>query len=1571
MVPRANVNELPNKYGKKKWVFDVPLLFKSLAATVVVAILLLGFYAWRSSQIGAQVRLRAEDALAKKDYRKQAAWLARGISLDPNDKQAIIALGFAADNAVESINDLITARKRLGTAIATTGDLAEFDSARADLRRRLIKRLLQISRLAPGEWANEAERQITELNAAPDDAEALKWLAEALAIQLDAGESPKTEEVAFDKSKDYWRWLANQPIGHALYAAWLANPTEEKVCYMFANTALRNLEWFSNGEETPSGDKIKQDAATAINTLASNVESGYAQLRAFELISGTDRTRADQQLMNSFPLAIKRLQSSLKSAKDEKSQRWGEILWNGLLTAEYAPANDWQLALDGAATAATSSGHRELAQRTYDQLRELAPMATKSAAESYFSAAGLFLWNNDQRDAAVGVWAEGIKQLESSLKLQRLVARAQVDLNHPAADESVAALAQVIDSENTRLNGPEVVGLSTAQQNLLRSNLDLARWEFGLIKARQLMKAAKYRDAVASLKKNFVAIGDFTDTQRVEVGLLLVECYQQLQLWDLASLTIDQCVQLQPSRVPLRRMSAEFARRQGAIGRAQSQADAIDDGSFQAAIEIAQLRTIALVNNAEAPRQTADAGPTIDSSTAERVKPLFAEARKRWQTLSDDQKKAQPLWTVDLTEVAAEPDRDRRFQRVSEIADANPDVQALQVTLAREALSAGKLDKGKLAVERLTAMAKPNANDPSAALDATLWKMRLLEAEGQIDQALSLARDAAAGDLKLPLANEGLQIAVRNNRVQEGYELLKNVGEEKLDVAALIILGQMSGSVFLDTEGAEKRQADYARWESKLQAIEGEDGCSWRYVRAQKLLAEALTKTAGSQARKQLVDQAQREYSEIDRQRPRWGAAASLGGMLALELNQPQVAIDRFRRAIQEGDNNVTTSQRLIRLLLATGQFDQAEAESRRLMKGQEDSSQAMNLQMEMHSRKGDYRQTLDVARRAVTANPSDVGSWLAAYQSAITVAKMKNVKEEERKELQQQAGFYLDQAQKLTEGKDIRVWNARFRYQVAIGSTEGAKKELADLNQSKIPRMDALLQSAIWSAQLNDFTVAQDYAQKAIQLDPKSALPHNVLYQIHQRLGDRKSMIASLEASYKLDSKNADIRERLAMAKALETAEVPWHEIDELLREDPTSNSNRLKLLRANIALNKGDVKRVEEAVSTLKQLAALGERESIEAKRFLSSYYARRWVAMNEMDRDSPDGLALLDNAKAGFQDLLNLGSTDDSDVLNLANLAILEKQFSEAELLISRLERDGTSLAALQLKIRLAKARGEIEKVSSIANDWIAAAAGLKPSQSFELVGRTLAELGFAQESLGYLERAYKENPERYGPYTVALARQKQMERALAICLERYAASPELEQALRLLEVEMVQPGDFLVKEVEKVVAESLNKFPTSAELFESVGTIRLLREEYVEAASLLETADKLSANRPRTVNNLAIALAEIPMRGEEAILRINKALQTFNRAPELLDTLAIVQAKLGKLAEAKATLSEAISNSSEIRFKMRLVDVLLAMGNQQAAKQEWSNIDLPSLEKAELIRTDQRMLQKLIETLGRPQ
>ena len=141
------------------------------------------------------------------------------------------------------------------------------------------------------------------------------------------------------------------------------------------------------------------------------------------------------------------------------------------------------------------------------------------------------------------------------------------------------------------------------------------------------------------------------------------------------------------------------------------------------------------------------------------------------------------------------------------------------------------------------------------------------------------------------------------------------------------------------------------------------------------------------------------------------------------------------------------------------------------------------------------------------------------------------------------------------------------------------------------------------------------------------------------------------------------------------------------------------------------------------------------------------------------------------------------------------------------------------------------------------------------------------------------------------------------------------------------------------------------------------MRLAQERYPEAIALYERALSFSPNNVRLLNNLAMALSEVPGREPDAIQHARKAILIFGRSPELLDTLGLVQLRNGNIAEAEKILREATDANPDPRYRFHLLMAILRKGDKKESITQWSQLDLSSLRKAALTPAERRDLTEI--------
>ncbi len=152
----------------------------------------------------------------------------------------------------------------------------------------------------------EAEQQISLLCAPEGDAEVTKWLAQSLVMQRVVSEFQDRDPSNVDKQKDYWKWLAAQPVGQVLCIAVQANPDDVETANLFLSVFNQRSAWFGNA--TPeSRVETEKLAKQTIERLVAKKENGRAQLVAYANTAIADREKATAILKEALEPAFARL----------------------------------------------------------------------------------------------------------------------------------------------------------------------------------------------------------------------------------------------------------------------------------------------------------------------------------------------------------------------------------------------------------------------------------------------------------------------------------------------------------------------------------------------------------------------------------------------------------------------------------------------------------------------------------------------------------------------------------------------------------------------------------------------------------------------------------------------------------------------------------------------------------------------------------------------------------------------------------------------------------------------------------------------------------------------------------------------------------------------------------------------------------------------------------------------------------------------------------------------------------------------------------------------------------------
>ena len=508
-----------------------------------------------------------------------------------------------------------------------------------------------------------------------------------------------------------------------------------------------------------------------------------------------------------------------------------------------------------------------------------------------------------------------------------------------------------------------------------------------------LLSSGELIEATELLDQAFESPLIISPEKRVSAGRALAECYQRRTLWDVAGQVYDKCLALTPNDTALRQASAEVWRLAGATDRATQRLEQIDDGTFEAAIEIASLQGLAELAK---PRELAD---FIS------VRNAIREARSRFESLEPAEQANAPIWRLELFELAyskylnaqteqAETDN-KVLARLAEIAKRYPMESQVQMAAVSNFASAGRITESDSAISNLEAIAeKSQSLDDRANLEiAKAFKFIFNDrVEEGVELLITAAKDVPEKQLEfLSLASDQL---LRMEKAKEAYRLLSSLPDEKLKVETIMSLAAISN--LLNAQDKKDIQQDLSRWVKKLKTLEGPDGTHWRYLEAEALLLEAVE---SSNAR-ELLTEATNLFNEIERIRPRWGRGSALGARIASLKGFSGEAVTLYRRAIRDGDRQVSTSMGLVNELVSLRRVDQAEGV---LLQMQElsGSTQHTFALAEIFEKKGDYRRAIKLARRHSRQKPEDVSAKILLSRTLLTASMAPATEEKEQHELQ------------------------------------------------------------------------------------------------------------------------------------------------------------------------------------------------------------------------------------------------------------------------------------------------------------------------------------------------------------------------------------------------------------------------------------------------------------------------------------------------------------------------------------------------------------------------------------------
>ena len=781
---RAKQNNL-----ESNWEWNIPLLYKSAIVIAGICCVSTVLYFWQSSSMASELLSQAKNSQERGQSKDQVKWLSRYVRLVPSDVESLAELAKAVDAQESGPNQNVEfARSRLAAAIGACGLDPQYEELRKELRRKLIPRLLQFGAAR----AVEAEEQINLLQLDEGDAQAIGWLAQSLMMQRSVSDFQSRDTKKFVKEKDYFKWLASQPVGQVLQVAVEANPENIDLAQNLLFVFNQRPDWFGNDVDATSQARTAELAKQTLDRLCAKRDDGQAQLVAYTNLLNKDQQRARAILEDAQRLALDRL-TEFSSRKDADAEK--------ISKDEYVPVWDWQIALEYAAVAGG-----EESEQVINRLIGLASerIGIKQREEAYVRFAKLKL-DKGELELAIAACKSGLDSVKSSSGLRRLLAFTYLRLDRPEdAAKAITEIQSNADLRRKQLDGAEGIGMSTAEKAEVRQQISEEQWMATLLRGQLAILEDNFAKAAKLLKDAYKTTLPIASENRAEAGLLLASCYTQTREWDLAGQIYDECAVLRPSDRSISVNAVRAWRQAGSPERASEQVLNLDDSTYPAALERAllfaskpatQIDRRALLSAIKIARERLDAIPVEEQIDPWRLELL--ELRFSSEDISES--KEQQLNSLNKLEAIAE-----KYSDVSEV----------QVQAAQDLATFGRDDASKVAISRLDQIAKISGTaEDKANLELTKVSVQVIKKD--TDGALKLIENAMKSipEQELNLAKVGAQIAIRSNRMDQAYSVIASVPESKMDFEAIVMIAGIADSIG-DTGASQINDAM-----SKLEAL--------------------------------------------------------------------------------------------------------------------------------------------------------------------------------------------------------------------------------------------------------------------------------------------------------------------------------------------------------------------------------------------------------------------------------------------------------------------------------------------------------------------------------------------------------------------------------------------------------------------------------------------------------------------------------------------------------------------------------------------------------------------------------
>ncbi|MCA9213413.1 MAG: tetratricopeptide repeat protein [Planctomycetales bacterium] len=818
-----------------------------------------------------------------------------------------------------------------------------------------------------------------------------------------------------------------------------------------------------------------------------------------------------------------------------------------------------------AAQEASKSGSHQRALEYYQQLADSAPKDPRA-----YLGIGQCWYKLGQTEKAIQAWNDGLGKSDPN-DLAINVRLADVLLGLQRLDDAETPLANVkLAIEQLSSTGREHMrDWAVASNALLLAKHDVA--------LKQYSSAIVRLHRVAATAKSQLTRADGV-TLSYQAWILLGRTYGMLELWEDAAISFDRALEILPSSMETRLSAAQAWAATGRLEKAILLCEQIVHRDNAPALAWSLLAKLQLQSQLRLPTGERHWQPVENVLDA-----AFERYPESWEL---------PLVQVNYLMVSNPELSSAESMRVLLNAEsAHQNEPQFWTLLAQTYQAMGQISDADRAVAHLEQIT-------GRSLDARLVKVDLLTSRRQFEDAKNVLRSLKASNENdaRKLRNARIRVAVAEGDSKELSSVL--LAELKDDPKNVQLLSQLAELAF-----QESRNADLRKWVEELKRIEGEAGTQWRYFQARDALRSTDTDIDSVKELLSDIDRlrpwwpggtflkgliAEYENRSAD-------AVSAYTSVLKLGLQTPEV----YRRLLQVlyRDGRVADAEQYARLMQQryplTRTFSGSSFDEKGQLGQMRLSLQIAKSAVEQNPKNVDARRWLgrmlmlsgdiDEAeqelKEVTSLAPNDLHSWSALFSFYLQTNRINDAAET---------------IESIAKSQDISDPEKNFvlaqGYQL-LGQGAKAEAYYQEVIRLQPNNIDALLRYAMFLAPF-DSPRAEQHARLAMKIAPENRAVRRVLAMI---LGNQVDPVAQNEATQLIDANAPDraelsaadqrLKAVLLLRQSTDETDAQAEQILRTLTETPQDHKSEMgdRMLLASLLEQRGNSQAAKEQYETI----------------------------------------------------------------------------------------------------------------------------------------------------------------------------------------------------------------------------------------------------------------------------------------------------------------------------------------------------------------------------------------------------